>query len=179
MKEERNRQARYFNARRREVVFEPGEKVWRRNFALSSGPKNIAAKLTTEYVGPLTVLAKTGSNTYTLEDEEGYVEENVHVQHMKKHQEDETSSDESAKPECHQEDSTAEEPTSEDETETSEYKLTGNGPVIESRVCNAQKKTRGCPRKNAIATNPNRDKTVAETTDIGERGKRPRGRSRE
>lgn len=58
-----------YNLRRRPLVFNPGDKVWRKNKVLSNAANHYSAKLAPEYVGPFIVRCKRGSWSYELSDE--------------------------------------------------------------------------------------------------------------
>lgn len=66
---ERNRK--YYNLRHRDVEYNPGDRVWRKNFALSDASRYFSAKLSPRYVGPFLVKKKVSLWTYELEDEHG------------------------------------------------------------------------------------------------------------
>ncbi|CAB0040694.1 unnamed protein product [Trichogramma brassicae] len=71
------RQAQYYNKKRRDVTFKLNDKVWRRNRILSSGAKGIAAKLGRRFRGPCKVSKLLGSNVYQLIGESGELLEKV------------------------------------------------------------------------------------------------------
>lgn len=48
-----------------------GEKVWRRNFALSDAANYFSAKLSPRYIGPFKVKRKLSMWAYELEDDRG------------------------------------------------------------------------------------------------------------
>lgn len=76
-------QARY-NLSHREVNFEPGERVWKRNFTLSDAIRGITAKMSKKYVGPYRVRKKVSQESYELEDDDGNVlNGHWHVSHLK------------------------------------------------------------------------------------------------
>ena len=81
--EEHQRQATYYDARRREVKYEVGDLVMKRNRILSSAAQGISAKLAPKYAGPLRITEVTGSNTVKIVDEHGKNEEVLHVSHLK------------------------------------------------------------------------------------------------
>lgn len=72
-----------YNLRRRQVEFQPGDFVWRKNKAHSDGFNYYAAKLAPKYVGPFTVKRKMGYCTYQLQDKSGTFIGNWHVQDLK------------------------------------------------------------------------------------------------
>lgn len=59
-----------YDLKSREVVYEPGSTVWKRNFVLSDASKGISAKLSPKYVKCL-IKAKVGSSSYELTDFNG------------------------------------------------------------------------------------------------------------
>ena len=86
--DEQRRQAAYYNARRREVSYEVGDLVMKRNRILSSAAQGISAKLAPKYAGPLKVLEVTGPNTVRVIDEKDASEETLHVSHLKPYHEE-------------------------------------------------------------------------------------------
>ncbi|CAB0036627.1 unnamed protein product [Trichogramma brassicae] len=77
------RQAQYYNKKRRDVTFKANDKVWRRNRILSSGAKGIAAKLKRRFRGPCKVSKVLGSNVYQLIGESGELVEKVTASDLK------------------------------------------------------------------------------------------------
>lgn len=71
-----------YNLRRREVRYEVGQYVWRRNKVLSDATKNFSAKLAPKYVGPFRIRKRIGYLTYELVDGDRSVG-NWHVQDLK------------------------------------------------------------------------------------------------
>lgn len=65
------------------MIFSIGDKVLKRNHVLSSGRNKIAAKLAKTYVGPLTVTARVGSNTYMLKNASDEQEGPIAVEQLK------------------------------------------------------------------------------------------------
>lgn len=57
-----------YDLRRREIVLNVGDKVYRRNHVLSQGANYFSAKLAPKFVGPLTIKKKLSPTTYELED---------------------------------------------------------------------------------------------------------------
>ena len=66
IKKAQDRQARYYNARHREVTFEIGDIVLRRNNVLSSAANKVTAKLAPKFNGPYVVTAIIGKNVYEI-----------------------------------------------------------------------------------------------------------------
>ncbi|CAB0039129.1 unnamed protein product [Trichogramma brassicae] len=89
------RQAQYYNKKRRDVTFKANDKVWRRNRILSSGAKGIAAKLGRRFRGPCKVSKVLGSNVYQLIGESGELVEKVTASDFKNHAMAESSTAES------------------------------------------------------------------------------------
>ena len=81
--EEGERQAKYYNARRREVAYQVGDKVMKKNRILSSATRGISAKLAPKFAGPMKIVAITGTNTVRVVDEDGQNEEVLYVSHLK------------------------------------------------------------------------------------------------
>ena len=64
------RQARYYNASRREVRYNLGDKVWKRNRVISSALQGVAAKLAPKFAGPYTIAAQLRPNVYEVVDQD-------------------------------------------------------------------------------------------------------------
>ena len=77
------RQARYYNASRREVRYNLGDKVWKRNRVLSSASQSVAAKLAPKFAGPYTIAAQLGQNVYEVVDQDGKSVGKAHVEDLK------------------------------------------------------------------------------------------------
>ena len=78
------RQARYYNASRREVRYNLGDKVWKRNRVLSSALQGVAAKLAPpKFARTYTIAAQLGSNVYEVVDQDGKSVAKVHVEDLK------------------------------------------------------------------------------------------------
>ena len=77
------RQARYYNASRREVRYNLGDKVWKRNRVLSSALQGVAAKLAPKSAGPYTIAAQLGTNVYEVIDQDRKSVGKVHVEDLK------------------------------------------------------------------------------------------------
>ena len=82
----------YYNARRRDISYEIGTTVWKKNRVLSSATQGVSAKLALSYAGLFRVIAKLGSNTLVLADATNEQTEKVHVSHVKAHVDDQSSS---------------------------------------------------------------------------------------
>ncbi|XP_019884900.1 uncharacterized protein LOC109610415 [Camponotus floridanus] len=63
-----NKQAHYYNLRRRDYRFAIGEQVLKRQHVLSSAAQNISAKLATKYHGPFTIAKMLSPVVYELTD---------------------------------------------------------------------------------------------------------------
>jgi predicted aspartyl protease/transposase InsO family protein len=61
------RQARYYNLRRREVLFRKGDLVWKRDYTKSSGADRTISKFDPKYVGPCKVKAVRSDSQYVVE----------------------------------------------------------------------------------------------------------------
>ena len=77
------RQSQYYNAGRRDVNFQVGDLVWKRNKVLSSAAQGIATKLAPKFAAPYTVTKVLGSNTYELADTEQNTFGPVHTEQLK------------------------------------------------------------------------------------------------
>lgn len=77
------RQAKYYNLRRREVVYRPGDQVMRRLHILSSAADAIVGKLAPKYHGPCAVLGRKGVNLYEVKDTNSNQTHVVHVKDLK------------------------------------------------------------------------------------------------
>lgn len=65
------RNKRTYDLRRRDVTYDVGAKVYRRNFALSDAANFFSAKLADKYVGPFVIKRKVSPWTYELYDLDG------------------------------------------------------------------------------------------------------------
>ncbi|KAL7291695.1 hypothetical protein TKK_0014485 [Trichogramma kaykai] len=72
-REAQERQAKYYDARHRDVIYHVGDQVWRKNRILSSGSGGIASKMVPPFTGPYVVSQVLGSNVYEISDEQGNV----------------------------------------------------------------------------------------------------------
>ncbi|KAL7296784.1 hypothetical protein TKK_0010187 [Trichogramma kaykai] len=77
------RQAQYYNKKRRDVTFKVNDRVLRRNRILSSSVKGIAAKLGRKFRVPCRVSKVLGSNVYQLIGEKGDLVEKVTASDLK------------------------------------------------------------------------------------------------
>lgn len=75
--------SRQYNLRRRPVQYSIGQKVWRKNYALSSKIDYFAAKLAPKYLGPFWVSKKLGYLTYELVDGDGNFKGNWHAKDLR------------------------------------------------------------------------------------------------
>lgn len=89
----RERNKKVFNKGRRDISFEIGQKVYRRNKVLSSAANYFNAKLAKKFVGPFVVKDRKGTCTYELADERGRSKGLWHVQDLKPYVECSDSSD--------------------------------------------------------------------------------------
>ena len=88
IKKAQDRQARYYNARHKEVTFEIGDIVLRRYYVLSSAAKKVTAKSALKSNGPYVVTAKIGKNVYEIKDRLGETCGPVHVKDLKRYYSD-------------------------------------------------------------------------------------------
>ena len=70
MRKAHERHEKTYNIRSREVVFNTGQEVFRRNFAQSSWRDNFNAKLANKFI-KCRVVRKIGNSLYELEDLQG------------------------------------------------------------------------------------------------------------
>jgi len=77
------RQSHYYNLRRREIVYRPGDQVMRRLHVLSSAADAIVGKLAPKFHGPCTVVGSKGCNLYEVKDCDSNQTHTVHVKDMK------------------------------------------------------------------------------------------------
>lgn len=77
------RQSKYYNLRRREVMYRPGDSVSRRLHVLSSAADAIVGKLAPKFKGPCKVLRRTAANMYEVEDTDNGQKHIVHVKDLK------------------------------------------------------------------------------------------------
>ncbi|KAJ8979268.1 hypothetical protein NQ317_003819 [Molorchus minor] len=66
---EKNRH--YYNLRHRDIRYELGARVYRKNFVLSDAAKHFSSKLAPKFVGPYIVSKKLSTWTYELKDLDG------------------------------------------------------------------------------------------------------------
>lgn len=79
----RTHNANRYNLRRRPLVLDPSDRVWRKNKITSDAANYITAKLAPQFVGPFTVKRKCGSWSYELQDDQGNLRGVWHVQDLK------------------------------------------------------------------------------------------------
>lgn len=78
---ERNKK--YYDLRHRDVRYEIGDKVYRRNFPQSDATKHFSAKLAPKFVGPFVIFKKVSPWVYKLKDLEGNFRGQWHVKDLK------------------------------------------------------------------------------------------------
>ena len=83
LKKAYEKNSRIYNLRRREVKYEPGQIVYRRNFVQSSAPDYFMKKLAPKFVGPFTIKSKCGTRGYLLVDSDGNADGPWHVNDLK------------------------------------------------------------------------------------------------
>lgn len=84
IEKEKEKQEKYWNANKREIGFELGEQVWKRNMTLSSAPNNINAKLLRKFMGPYTINERLGGNVYRPEKDGNILRGSCHANDLKK-----------------------------------------------------------------------------------------------
>ncbi|KAJ3651522.1 hypothetical protein Zmor_017557 [Zophobas morio] len=67
----RNRAKRYYDRKRRDVIYELGDVVWKREYPTTDASKHFAAKLAKRYMGPFRISNRIGANVYELNDPQG------------------------------------------------------------------------------------------------------------
>lgn len=103
------RNARYYNQHRRQVVFNEGDEVWKRHFPMSQASKHFSAKLAPHYV-KCRIYRKLSDTRYELVDSKGKNLGVWHVSMLKMHpqdaaQEEEVSANEETEESSEAEDS--------------------------------------------------------------------------
>uniref|UniRef100_A0ABD2WF69 RNA-directed DNA polymerase n=1 Tax=Trichogramma kaykai TaxID=54128 RepID=A0ABD2WF69_9HYME len=73
LRDAQERQAKYYDARHRDVVYHVGDQVWRKNRILSSGSGGITSKMVPPFTGPYIISQVLGSNVYEISNEQGNV----------------------------------------------------------------------------------------------------------
>lgn len=68
-----NRQARYYNLRRRPTNLKAGQQVWCRQHELSDASKFFSAKLAPKFNGPYTITKSMGANNFELISDSGQI----------------------------------------------------------------------------------------------------------
>ncbi len=66
MADQQIRQARYYNAQRKDAQFQPGDLVWVRSHPVSSASNKFSAKLAPKWEGPAKIIKKLGPMNYTV-----------------------------------------------------------------------------------------------------------------
>lgn len=77
------KQAHYYNLRRRDRQFGAGELVLKRQHVLSSAAQAISAKLATKFHGPFTISRVLSPVVYELQDTNGRTIGKIHVKDLK------------------------------------------------------------------------------------------------
>lgn len=75
----------HYDLRRRPLQFNVGQKVWRRNYAISRAVNDFSAKLAPKYLGPFIVHKKVSPWTYVLIDKTGDLRGTWHAKDLKAH----------------------------------------------------------------------------------------------
>ena len=183
-REEQERHAELYDARRREPKFEIDDRVWKKNRVLSSAAQGVMAKLALKYVSPYEILEKKGPNTYSLVDQDGDIEDLVHAEYLKPYFAKNDAEDDNSTP-SNEEDDVARPPRDDEEMATSDPPLlktqppAGVGSDQDEIGIATQARGRGRPRKTAIITRRPADAPPVPTTPVpvaSEPPKRPRGR---
>ena len=77
-----DRQAKYYNQKRRDVRFNIGDVVWRKSHVLSSATDYITRKLAPKYEGPFKVIKVLSPVVYQVQNESGKIEK-THIKDLK------------------------------------------------------------------------------------------------
>lgn len=85
LKEASERTRKQYNLRRRQVDYNVGDWVWKKQYVLSDAPNYFTAKLAGKFSGPYKVRKKVGYCVYELEDEQGVSIGNWHTKDLKPH----------------------------------------------------------------------------------------------
>lgn len=83
LKEAFNRQAHYYNLRRRDNPFVVGQKVMKRTHPLSSKVEHFAGKLAPKFEGPYELVARKGGNIFVLRCDKTNKNTTAHVKDLK------------------------------------------------------------------------------------------------
>ncbi|EFA08434.1 hypothetical protein TcasGA2_TC006081 [Tribolium castaneum] len=86
-----NKNSRRYNASRRDLSFNVGDRIWRKNKVLSSAGHKFTAKLSPKYV-PGTVTEKLSNLVYRIRNEDGSNAGNWHIQDLKQYHVDDSDS---------------------------------------------------------------------------------------
>lgn len=81
--EANERQAHYYNLRRRNIEYKVGDRVLKKNHTLSSKIDHVAAKLTHKYTGPYIITTKISPTVYELTTESGKNAGKWHIDNLK------------------------------------------------------------------------------------------------
>ena len=82
MKQAYEKSKRIYNLRKRHIMFDVGDKVWKKNYALSNAAKYFSSKLAPKYI-PAVVSKVLANLVYELQDTEGKNLGNWHVKDLK------------------------------------------------------------------------------------------------
>ncbi|KAJ8931457.1 hypothetical protein NQ314_009813 [Rhamnusium bicolor] len=74
-----------YNLRHRDVRYNIGDLVWKRNFALSDGANYFSSKLAGKFSGPYRIKRKVGYCVYELENDQGTSIGKWHTENLKPH----------------------------------------------------------------------------------------------
>lgn len=78
-------QSHYYNLRHRNVTYNVGDKVFRKNFKQSSAAEHYNAKLDRNWIGPFIIDLQESPVIFRLRDENGVMAGRWHVRHLKKY----------------------------------------------------------------------------------------------
>lgn len=81
--EANEKQAHYYNLRRRDIQFKEGDRVLKKNHTLSSGPERTTAKLSKKFIGPYIITKKISPTIYELTTESGKNIGKCHIEDLK------------------------------------------------------------------------------------------------
>ncbi|KAJ8940177.1 hypothetical protein NQ314_010802 [Rhamnusium bicolor] len=83
LKKASEKNKRYYDLRHRDVTYEIGSRVYRKNFVLSDAAQHFSSKLAPKYVGPFIVAKKVSPWTYELKDVDGRFRGTWHAKDLK------------------------------------------------------------------------------------------------
>lgn len=158
MNNQQDRQEIHYNKRHRDLQFQVGDWVWKKNVVLSNKAAKISGKLVPLRGGPYMIAQKLGSNTYAIIDKDGVEDAPVSVEKLTAYVEDEEENEDNHRSsDSDSEEAAASEPSSESESEAED-----SGPRPRQPSCEPlAPKKRGRPRLNTYLV----QKTIVKPKD--------------